>query len=253
MLSRLFKKALPQDQRGHYRRSLGKGAALGVKMICGNGAPVSGELVDLSAGGAAIEFGTPLPAGELDLGSARELVFSSLTKRSIRTIAHVRSMPRGEGPERYGFQFLDAHAIFDQLDDSFYRYFNRRRYRRAQPGLGENVQVDIAFGSIADKVKVYDLSIGGISFYADETLVEHMHPDLPIDVRLQVPKTDQVLTFYGLVRHVSPDARGVRVGLALEAVHDGDSKRHARKAEAALAAYIQRRLDEIDRYNSAYN
>lgn len=253
MLSRLFKKSIPQDQREHYRSALGRGAALGVKMICGNGAPVSGALVDLSAGGAAIEFDSPLPDGELEEGVERELVFSSLTSRSVRAMAGVRSLPREGGPERYGFHFVDAAAVFEQLDDSFYKFFNRRRYRRAKPGIGENLRADVAFGSVAETVKVCDLSIGGLAFYVAPDLAHALAIDVPVEVQLPIPGTDHVVTMHGHVRHVTSDARGTRVGLAVEIDPGDGSKRSMRRAECALTDYIQRRIDDMERYNTAYN
>ncbi|MEM8714009.1 MAG: PilZ domain-containing protein, partial [Planctomycetota bacterium] len=117
MLKRIFTKNAPEDQREYYRRVPGKGATLGVKVICANGAPIPGTLMDLSAGGAAIEFKEDL-SQELFEGEQRELVFSSLTLSSIRAWAQVRTVPTERNPSRYGFQFLDAAALFEQLDDA---------------------------------------------------------------------------------------------------------------------------------------
>ena len=48
-------KSRPEDLRAHYRRALGKGVALGVQVMSSDGLPMSGQLIDLSAGGASIE------------------------------------------------------------------------------------------------------------------------------------------------------------------------------------------------------
>ena len=252
MLNRLFKKSAPDDQRVHYRKAPGKGAALGVKLVCANGAPVSGVLMDLSAGGAAVEFEEDL-AHELDLGVERELVFSSLTAKPVRAIAVVRMTPNERTPKRYGFEFADGHELFSQLDDSFYKYFNRRQFRRAKPALGETVRATFGFGNVAETVEIYDLSRGGASFYVPPDLVEHLTMDMPVELSIHIPKTDHTLVNYAIVRHGAQDSKGYRVGVAMEPVPDSKGKRTNKKAFTAFTDYLQKRITEMDRYNTAYN
>lgn len=252
MLGRFLKKSMPEDQRVQYRRVPGRGDAIGVKMICANGAPVSGSLVDLSAGGAAIEF-TDDFSNELLLDDVRELVFSSLTASSFRAYAQVRSLPRDGAPNRYGLMFLDAQAVFDQLDDSFYKFFNRRRFRRAKPALGENIKAELGFGNVVEKVMVHDVSLGGASVIVPADLSTTVEIDMSVSLRIHIPKTGLSLDHYAIVRHVTHTTTGIRVGLSMEpAAESDDSRRQMRKARSALADYIQRRLNEIDQYNSAF-
>lgn len=251
MLHRLFKKTAPDDQRVHYRKAPGKGAALGVKLVCANGSPVSGVLMDLSAGGVAIEFEDDL-CDELELGAERELVFSSLTSRPVRANAAVRMTPNERTPRRYGFEFADAHALFEQLDDSFYKYFNRRQFRRAKPALGETVHAQFSFGSVQETVEVYDLSRGGASFYVPDDLVGHLEIDMPVELSIRVPKTNHTLVNYAICRHGAQDSKGYRIGVAMEPLPDSAGKRTNKKALIAYTDYLQKRIAEMDRYNSAY-
>lgn len=249
MLHRLFKKAVPEDQRVHYRKAPGKGAALGVKMVCANGAPVAGVLMDLSAGGVAIEFDDDL-SHELEEGSERQLVFSSLTARPVRANAVVRMTPNERTPKRYGFEFSDAQALFEQIDDAFYKYFNRRQFRRAKPALGETVKAQFGFGNILETVEIYDLSRGGASFYVPDDLVGHLEIDMPIELSIKVPKTDRTLVNYAIIRHGMQDSKGYRVGVAMEPLAEVKGNR---KALIAYTDYLQKRIAEMDRYNSAYH
>lgn len=252
MLGRFLKKHLPEDQRVYYRRVPGKGAAIGVKLICANGRPVAGTLSDLSAGGAAVEFDGDL-SGELELEGVRELVFSSLTASSFRAHAEVRSLPRPETPGRYGFMFLDPQDVFEQLDDAFYKFFNRRRFRRAKPALGERLHAEVAFGHTVEQVSVHDLSLAGAAIIVPADLAADFQVDTQVQLKIHVPKTEYAIDHYAIVRHVTPGPTGIRVGLSLEPCDEGgESKRQTRKARAALGDYIRRRLDEIDRYNSAF-
>ncbi len=252
MLNRLFQKSIPEDQRVHYRRVPGKGAALGVKLLCASGAPVAGTLVDLSAGGTAIEFDDDLTQ-ELEVGSERELVFSSLTVNSVRATAVVRMVPNERMPKRYGFEFADGATLFEQLDDTFYKFFNRRQYRRAKPALGEKVTGELGFANYQLTVNIYDLSNGGASFYIPEDVVEHLEVDMPVELSLRIPKTQWNLVHYAIIRHITPEARSFRVGVSMEVVAESDSKRNIKRARAAYSDYLQQRIDEMDRYNSAYN
>ena len=88
MFSRFFKKSRPSDQREHYRRAPGKKAALGVRLALPTGEVVPGELIDVSAGGAAIRF-------EADLTSILELeTLYELTNdmRSVGLISHTEQV-----------------------------------------------------------------------------------------------------------------------------------------------------------------
>lgn len=252
MFGRFGKKTAPEDTRAHYRRVAGRADAIGVKLICGNGATVPAALLDLSAGGCAVEFSIDM-SSELVLDDVRELVFSSLNRSSIRAWGQVRSLPTEGAPHRYGLMFLETGQLFEQLDQTFYKYFNRRRFRRAKPALGETFRAELAFGNTALAVDVRDISLGGAGIIVPKDVADMLTVDMPVALRVFVPKTDHAVSHYGIVRHVSADARGVRVGLAIEADPGTESKRGVKKAETALADYIQRRIDEMDRYNTAYH
>lgn len=252
MFGRFGKKTLPEDPRAHYRRASGRSDAIGVKLICANGAPVSGTLVDLSAGGCGVLFSLDM-SHELVLDEVRELVFSSLNRSSIRAWGQVRSLPFGEGPARYGFMFLETAALFEQLDDTFYKYFNRRRFRRAKPALGESLKAELTFGGVIETVQLHDISVGGAGLVVPKDIGDMLTVDAEVELRIFVPKTDLALGHRAIVRHLSMDNRGVRVGLAIEVCAGTDSKRQVKRAEAALADYVQRRIEEIDRYNKAFH
>ena len=45
---------------------------------------------------------------------------------------------------------------------------------------------------------------------------------------------------------------GTRVGVATTVVQESDTKRNLDRAQAALADYIERRVTDMERYNSAF-
>lgn len=251
MLGRFRKKSIPDDQRIFYRRASGKKDALGIKLISSEGAPIPGTLIDLSAGGVAVEFATDL-TGELEVGEERELVISSFTQSSVRAVAQVRSVPREAGVNRYGFMFMDGAALFSQLDESFYKFFNRRRYRRVRPALGERIRAELAFENVQQKVDLQDVSMNGAVAVVPSDIAAFLSVDMSTALSIHIPKTNLVLHTAAIVRHLSQDSKGTRVGFSVEPNAEADTKRNMKRAEAALSDYIKRRIDEIERYNSAF-
>lgn len=252
MFSRFFKKASPADQREHYRRAPGKKAALGVRLVLATGEAVQGELVDVSAGGAAVRFERDM-ASVLALEQLVELRFTSLTRGNIKVQAVVKGLPRDASQRRYGFQFLDRGELFRQLDESFYKFFNRRRWVRAQPALDRRVRAEVAFGESAIDLDVHDLSREGVSFLMPPDVAAMIDSDTSLEVTVHIPKTDACAVFFGLVRHKTQSPTGLRVGCALEPSEGDGGKKKQKKELELLAQYLAKRIEEMDRYNSAFH
>ncbi len=251
MFSRFFKKSQPADQREHYRRTAGQKATLGVRLALPTGEVLPGELLDVSAGGAAVCFNTDL-ATMLKVESPCELRFTSLTKGNIKVQAIVRSCPRADAPNRFGFQIQDQGDLFRQLDESFYKYFNRRRWVRAQSALDRRVTAEVAIGQTAIAIDVFDLSREGVSFVVPADMAESIKSDTSLEVTIPVPRVDTKVTFYGLVRHRTATPQGLRVGCTLEPADGKSGKKPSKKDLAALEGFIAKRVEEMERYNSAF-
>ena len=88
MLWRLFSKAKAIPDRTHYRSAPSRSDGIGVQMVSGDGLPVSGRLIDMSAGGAAIEF---------DEGVEKDLVLEEQRKET-RLEESRRTPTRAETP-----------------------------------------------------------------------------------------------------------------------------------------------------------
>lgn len=252
MIRRLFSKTRPEDLRAHYRRALGKGVALGVQVMSSDNLPMSGQLIDLSAGGASIEFGEGVES-ELEIGMQKQLIFSSLTSKPVRVQATVRTVPEPGEPNRYGFQFVDESEFHGALEQGFFKFFNRRKHRRAHPALGENFQAEITYGHQSRIVKIHDISMTGCTFHVDGATGTKLLLGSEIQLQFQVPKTDHALIYVAEVRNITTETKGVRVGVEMTVASGWDNKRNIKRAVAALGDYIDRRVREMERYNSAYN
>ena len=158
MLRRFFRKTVVEDGRSHVRRVPGRGDALGVKVVCANGAAITGVLGDLSAGGAAIEFDQDM-SGDLAPGEVREIVFCSLAASPISVVATVRSVPAAGGPHRFGFEFLDQAALFEKLDEDTknsdpevleQQQALRKRWDATEPASAQAVNAQAAIEAMED-------------------------------------------------------------------------------------------------------
>ena len=250
MLRRFFRKTVVEDGRSHVRRVPGRGDALGVKVVCANGAAITGVLGDLSAGGAAIEFDQDM-SGDLAPGEVREIVFCSLAASPISVVATVRSVPAAGGPHRFGFEFLDQAALFEELDDAFFRFFDRRRFRRAKPAIGERFRAVLMIGGDGVEADVRDVSMRGVGLAVTDQISARLAVDETVSIDLFVPGTESVVRVEAVLRHLTTTEKGVRAGFSMEPAPRETSKRRAKRASAALSDYVQRRLDEMERHDSA--
>lgn len=256
MLNRFLKKSTPSDQRAHYRRELTGADAIAVKVLRSDGMPVPATLVDLSAGGVAVDFSEEQAqhiAEDLQLDEQRDVIFSTLTESAIQVPALVRQTPSESHPYRFGFQFVDGGAFLEQLGPTVLKHFNRRRHRRAKPGLGETIRATVAFENVSVDVKLLDVSLGGASFDLAPDVAAQLAVDAELELAIKVPKTDYALVYHAVIRHMTSAATSVKVGVQMEVVSAVGGKRHLKRGQVALGDYIQRRLDEMDRYNSAFH
>lgn len=249
MLWRLFSKSKAIPDRSQYRSAPSRADGVGVQIALGNGVPISGRLIDMSAGGAAIDFDEGVEA-DLVLDAVRTITFSSLSSTPLRISAIVRSLPSSDEPNRYGFEFMDEVQIDKEEHAGFLRLFNRRRDRRARPGLDERLGGQIIVNGLSYDVLLHDISVGGACIRVPQDL--HLSTGSEFEFRFSIPKTNHVMVCLAEVRSVHTDASGTRLGLATAVVPESDSKRNLDRAQAALADYIERRVTEMERYNSAF-
>lgn len=249
MLWRLFSKAKSIPDRVHYRMAPSRADGVGVQIVSGEGHPISGRLVNMSAGGAAIEFDESVER-DLQLGVERQITFSSLNSAPIRIRGVVRSLPSPEEPDRYGFQFTEEVELDEATHGGFLRLFNRRKDRRARPGLDERLRARIIVNGVSHDVPLHDISLGGANLRIPAELGLGVGSEF--EFHFSIPRTNHSLVCFAEVRNVTTDALGLRAGVVTTVVPESDTKRNIDRAYAALADYIERRVSDMERYNSAF-
>jgi c-di-GMP-binding flagellar brake protein YcgR len=249
MLWRLFSKAKATPDRTHYRSAPSRSDGIGVQIASVDGLPVSGRLIDMSAGGAAIEFDQGVEQ-DLVLGAVRTITFSSLNSSPLRVESVVRSLPTSDEPNRYGFQFVDEVELDREQHAGFLRLFNRRRDRRARPGLDERLGGKITLHGVSHEVTLHDVSMGGASVRVPSDLGLEVGSEF--ELRFSIPRSGYEIVCLAEVKSLCSDALGTRAGVATALVPESDTKRNLDRAQAALADYIERRVTDMERYNSAF-
>lgn len=239
----------PGEARKRYRRSPGKNHALGVSLRLPGAEPISGSIVDLSAGGAAVLFRHDRDP-ELAVGRTGQLVFSSLLHGGEIVVdcavASVRGSP--DTGRRYGFRFSGVEELFAQLDSYYFNFFNRRRRVRVRPALDTRLPVTLRLASGSFEAPASDLSVHGLGFMVNRSKADELSAAKGVDIEFKIPKTQEAVAVRARVVHVTELTRGVLAGLEFDPA-DATAFEDQRQR---LDAYARAREEDMARWDSAY-
>lgn len=237
----------PEELRQRYRRAPGKNHALGILLKVPGGNAVSGDLIDVSAGGAAVRFAIERDP-DLRVGQAVQLAFSSLLHGGeILVDVRVASVRGEDDWRRYGFEFQEVEELFRQLDSYYFNFFNRRRRMRVRPALDARLPLTIEWGGEELAQQVNDLSTLGLGFNANKATAARLEGVKEVEVHFPIPKTEHVIRTRAGIRHVTELSRGILFGLEFL---DGDEQ--FAEQRAILRTYVKARESDMARWDSAY-
>lgn len=233
------------EARRYYRRAPGKKHALSVKVRTSADRSVSGELVDLSAGGAAVLC----PAGDipgLGPGAPVSLRFSSLIHgKDVETAAQVARAPQ-QADAPWGFEFTDVPGLFQQLDTYFLKFFNRRRAIRVQPALDTKIVVRLQAPSGPLEGRLVNVSVDGLGVGVDPALAESLGAVEALDVEFTIPRVKVRIPWQAHRSHVSASSRGTVFG----ARFDPRPAEGLEDERSVLAEYVDARAAEMARWDA---
>lgn len=243
MIFRKKKNDDPGELRQHYRRKPNKKHALAVKLRFEKGPPVAGELLDVSAGGAAVGFSKE-SAPELDPGDPAQLSFTSLVHGGeVLAKAVVASSARHQFGRRYGFAFTDPEGLFAQLDAYYLKFFNRRRAVRVRPDLNVALKAELAFGSSSMDVKINDISYDGFGVMLVPEKAGQLVEIKEVVVSLIVPKSKVPIRWPARTAHLTMLRHGgVLYGAAFQPANQ--------KELDALQVYVEAREADMARWDT---
>lgn len=239
---------------------------LGARILCAGGEWAVATVVDASAGGAGLSF-VPARDPKLNSGDEVTLAFSSVrVAEEILVQALVCMYTEADDHVRYGFQFTDTSKLFDGLDPSYLKFFNRRRLVRVKPQLGRNVDVDLRAEDGGWRLRMKDISQAGISVTVTAEELSWVQANKRFDVELKLPGTGQFFRCFGKRVYLDHVGTGVRCGLEFELPEAAASKAPAPREPASrlarllaldggleLKSWIEAREEEMTRWDSAYD
>lgn len=202
------------EHRRHYRRAPGKKHALAVKALVADQS-FKGEIVDLSAGGAGIQFPTD-KAPEVDSGGEVRLSFTSLVHggevSALARVASVREEEEGSTIRRFGFEFSDHEALFAQLDTYYFKFFNRRRAMRVRPALDKKLTATLNFGPGNMEVSIFDISPDGFGMVMAPEKASLLDEVEDLGCTFTLPGAPEPQAWQARAVHISELQHGVHFG-----------------------------------------
>lgn len=238
-----------EELRRFYRRAPGKKHALSVQIRRENTTPLSGELADVSAGGAGVFFKKGQDP-KLAEAAGTLLVFSSLGREGqVLATCRVASVAAMEDGTRYGFEFIDLPGLFGQLDDYYVRFFNRRRSMRVRPGLDQKIECRLSTQVGAIIGRLQDFSVDGVGVALDAQQARILSGVEALEVQFVIPKSRVEVRWSTRAVHLTPAKAGVVLGGEFTPV--ASSELAAQRL--ALSEYAAARAAEMARWDSAYD
>jgi c-di-GMP-binding flagellar brake protein YcgR len=238
----------PADKRQHYRKLSARSQPLESLLKVAGWSPVPVELVDLTVRGAGIAV--PFARDRnLKVGDLVELTIVSLMRTEVVAAAKVANVgKRGQGQVRYGLEFLDLGKLYAQLDEFYARHFNRRRAVRVKPWLDRKVKIELRWGSESMSGPMYDLSTQGVGVVLTREAAKRLAEIPSVSIAFRLPGAEAACNGRAAIRHRSPIAKNVLVGLQFDSSADG-----MRKHEAQVRRFIVEREREMSKWEDSWS
>ena len=231
------------ENRVSYRRAEGPNHGLSISVRLGSGTTYEGQLLDLSIGGAGARFALD-DDPELVPDQLVGLVIENADRSSrVETPARVvYGQPGGEAHWRYGFQFVAAGDLFEQLDEFYAACFNRRGSDRVEVPASHRVAVELRLpdGAIVAG-ELSDLSATGLGVLVSEEAASALATEGSAQVDFLLPGDAKRISTPVELANCKPIDGVAMVGLRIVDATDVAER---------FERYVRARSDEIDRWES---
>ena len=209
---------LPKKSRRHYRTAA-ESAKLSATATDEASATYSLRVVDSSAGGLAfiVDEGPSRrfeEGQELDIRVASRKVFGTVAVK-VRVI-WVGDEEDDSPP--HGCAFVEPEQFYATLRDDWWLHFNRRHALRVHFESQEPIPAAMMGGGVSVRSTLHDLSVLGISLYADEAAAALLESGLDARVSFHLFGDSEPVRFTGHVRHVTEAHDVHRIGIEFDPV-----------------------------------
>jgi hypothetical protein len=204
------------NRRGPYRTLPREAGELSVLFSGPEIQPVQAELVDLSTRGIGVRIPGRRRA-ELVVGDLYQVTIGSQVHPDIATPVQLRaSTEEGEDAWRYGFEFIDVGGLYEQLDDFFVRYLNRRHDERLRLAGRERIQLTLDWEGGRREVHVFDVSSGGVGFSLSAQDLPALEPGARVAVSFRLPGAATELVGHATLARLTLLGSSFVLGLAFD-------------------------------------
>ncbi len=229
------------DRREQYRIVPDKADRVWASVTCPGGSSISGQVVDLSAGGGGISISFPL-AGRpvLAVGEEVALTFTStLFKKELTVSARVVHGTGDEQNAHYGFEFSDPQELDAQLTPMFHRLPNRRRSPRVTPARDSPVLVilNAETGHKWTTGHIVDISAAGIGVLVSPETELRLGSVERVELSVSLPGHLDPLRLHGVIRNRYTVRGQIRYGIEFEFERSEESQRN----QTAIINYVAER------------
>jgi c-di-GMP-binding flagellar brake protein YcgR len=235
----------PVDRRRPYRALPPEAGELSVVFTSAVIRPLSAELVDITTLGIGVRIPGERRA-EMVRGDVYQVTIGSPVHPDIVTPVQLRSMAHEEDAWHYGFEFVDVGGLYEQLDDFFVRYLNRRHDERLRLIGQDRIALTMEWEGGRREVQVFDISNGGVGFQLSAQALPAIEQGSRVGVRFRLPGTGLELAGHAALARLTLLGADFVLGLAFDFEEPGGLALH----QAELERYIAERQRLREAWNA---
>ena len=227
---------IPKDRRNKYRVEP-EAPPFELKLVLPNMHLLAGEILDVSADGTALS----VPARKCPKVSLDDILTLQLTLPqtggSLLLEGRVRGVGEYERKRLVRLQFTSPGSLLGALDNSLFRYFNRRSALRMPPPEDERVAVTVSWPGGEAEGQIVDLSTTGMAvLFQDDPGLED---DTSVTVEFRLPDCRHPIRLDGRMKYALEVSAAMRRGIQFDPEGSEDSLR----MQGAIAGQIQAWMD----------
>jgi c-di-GMP-binding flagellar brake protein YcgR len=233
-----------KERREQYRVGPSRQQPITARLVLESVELGEGECIDLSIGGAWVEF---LAADVSGLASGDVCALSiraALHPDAVHAAARVVSvLPLEEDRVRIGFQFTNRIELYAQLDEVYAPCFNRRRHVRATSDAELRVPVAIVWRNGSVEGTARDLSEGGLGVEVPLGQLKPLERVEEVEMTFRLPDDPAPIVCRGRIRGRVNLERVSLLGIEFDP--EGGVQKHL----ATLARCVERQRRAVEARN----
>lgn len=232
------------ERREQYRVGASRKLRISARFLLGDDDLGEGECIDLSIGGAWIEFSAADVAGIAKDDACALSIRAALHPDAVYAASRVVSVLPLDGDRvRIGFQFTNRIELYAQLDEVYAPCFNRRRHVRAASDADLRVPIAIVWRNGSLEGTVRDLSEGGLGVEVPLDEMKGLARVETVELSFRLPGVPSAIACRGTIRGRADLQRASLLGIEFDP--EGGIRDHL----PSLADCVERQRRAVEERN----